>query len=309
MKYIELTVHTTTPGSELVSDVFWEYTDGGVAISDVNDVIALSKQKPGAWDYMDDGVISLRGDVLCKGYVPADRPDIISEIEARLNRIKKAVEFNVGSLETVKREVEGDEWLERWKEHFRPIKIGKVTVCPEWIEYAPEIGETVTKIDSNMAFGTGEHETTSMCIELLQKYLKPDSDVIDVGCGSGILGITAKKLGARSVLMTDIDVCAVEAAEHNAEINGAHCDVRCENLLDDETAKGDLLLANIMAEILIGFSQGIINNLKNGGVIILSGILDTRLSAVLAAYKSAGFTELETLAKGEWRAVAMRCGG
>lgn len=111
----------------------------------------------------------------------------------------------VGTLETVQREVEGDAWIETWKEHFRPFNIGKVVVCPAWLDHAPKAGETTVKIDTFMAFGTGEHETTSMCVELLQEFMRPGETVIDVGCGSGILGITASLLGAEKVIMTDID--------------------------------------------------------------------------------------------------------
>lgn len=307
MKYIELTVHTSTLGSELVSDIFWEFTNDGVAISDVNDVIALSKLKRNVWDYIDENVINANFDVLCKGYIPVGEEYKIPLIEERLRNLKEGFEFPLGSLETVKREIEGDEWLERWKEHFKPIKLGKVVICPEWIPYQPSADETVTKIDSNMAFGTGEHETTSMCVELLQEFINKDSTVIDVGCGSGILGITAAKLGAKSVLMTDIDECAVDASNHNCKINGVtNCKVLLKNLLDDQTVKGDIILANIMAETLAFFAPQIGNNLNANGVIILSGILNTKLDFVLDAYVKAGFSLLKTVKKGEWSAVAMR---
>lgn len=307
MKYIELTVHTSTIGSELISDIFWEFSNEGVAISDVNDVIALSKLKRNAWDYIDDDVLNASSDVLCKGYIPVNEEYKIPLIENKIRELGQNSELPLGSLETVKREIEGDEWLERWKEHFKPIHIGSVTVCPEWIPYEPQKGETVTKIDSNMAFGTGEHETTSMCIELLQQFINPDATVIDVGCGSGILGITASKLGAKNVLMTDIDECAVEASEHNCKINCvANCTPLLKNLLDDQTLKGDIILANIMAEVLVAFSPNIGKNLNDNGIIILSGILNTKLNFVLDAYTKAGFSLIKTLQKGEWSAVAMR---
>ena len=307
MKYIELTVHTSTLGSELISDVFWEFSDEGVAISDVNDVIALSKLKRNVWDYIDENVLNANSDVLCKGYIPVGEEYKIPLIEERINALKQNCEFSLGSLETVKREIEGDEWLERWKEHFKPIKLNNVVICPEWIPYEPKDGETVTKIDSNMAFGTGEHETTSMCIELLQEYISDATSVIDVGCGSGILGITASKLGAKNVLMTDIDECAVDASNHNCKINGVtNCEVILKNLLDDQTIKGDIILANIMAEVLVFFAPNIGKNLNDNGVIILSGILNTKLEMVLSAYVKAGFEELKTVKKGEWCALAMR---
>ena len=128
---------------------------------------------------------------------------------------------SLGTLETSRREIEGDDWIDVWKKHFRPLHIGKrVVVCPEWIPYEPKEGEVIVTLDSNMAFGTGEHETTSMCLELLQEYLKEGDTVVDVGCGSGILGIAALKLGAKFAYMTDIDYVAVKSATHNCERNG-----------------------------------------------------------------------------------------
>ncbi len=306
MKYTEITVHTTTLGSELVSDIFWQFTEDGVAISDVNDVIALSKAKRGTWDYIDEKLLA-PAEVLCKGYVPADDERTKSAVLSALRRLKENAAVPVGTLETVQREVEGDAWIETWKEHFRPFNIGKVVVCPAWLDHAPKAGETTVKIDTFMAFGTGEHETTSMCVELLQEFMRPGETVIDVGCGSGILGITASLLGAEKVIMTDIDECAVTAAKNNAALNGIkNYTVELKNLLDDETCKGDIVLANIMAEILVGFSGNIGGNLNAGGTVILSGILNTKEDFVKNAYTSAGFKEIKALRKGEWVALAMK---
>lgn len=304
MEYIELTVSTSTEGSELVADIAWNYTDLGVAISDVNDVIELSKMKRRMWDYMKDGLAEQK-DVLVKAYFDTDDEKGVKNFLNDLSALKRNSEFNVGSLETVRRTVDGDAWLNTWKEHFKPLHIGKVVICPEWINYDEKEGETVVKIDANMAFGTGEHETTSMCIELLQKYMVKDESVIDVGCGSGILGITALKLGCKDVLMTDIDSQAVEASEHNAQLNGVSATVIEKNLLDDTTIKGDLILANIMAEILVEFSNGIKGNLNENGKIILSGILNEKANTVITAYEKQGFKLIEKISKGEWTAVCM----
>ncbi len=306
MKYTEITVCTTSLGSELVGDIFWRYTEDGVAISDVNDVIALSREKKGTWDYIEENLLA-PAPVLCKGYVPAGDGERVKKIEEELRALKESAAVDVGTLEVGKREVEGDAWVETWKAHFRPFHIGEVVVCPAWIDYAPKAGETTVKIDSFMAFGTGEHETTAMCVELLQEFVEKDSAVIDVGCGSGILGITAALLGAKDVLMTDIDECAVTAAKRNAELNGVkNCRAELKNLLDDETLRGDVVLANIMAEILVGFSKDIKKNVAENGVIILSGILLSKEDFVKDAYKNAGFTEIKTLRRGEWVAVAMK---
>ena len=212
--------------------------------------------------------------------------------------------LDLGSLETVKREIDGDLWREQWKEHFKPIPIDKIVIVPEWIDYKAKDGEIKVLLDSNMAFGTGEHETTSMCVKFLGKYVQQDDTVLDVGCGSGILGISASKLGAKQVIMTDIDECAIVATEHNMKLNNiTNGQVLLKNLLDDNTVRGDIIVCNIMAEVLIFFAPHIANNLNAGGKIILSGILVERLSAVKDAYLNAGFKFIEQDIKGEWSAL------
>ena len=200
MKYIELTIHTTTEASEIISDIMWAYTDYGVTICDRADIIALQTAKESTfWDYMDDeleeGLASDKpSDVLVKCYVAEDVaaeivPAILRDIADAKERSEGFVPF--GTLEDTKRTVDGDDWIDVWKKHFRPIHLGAIVVVPEWIDYQPVEGEHVVLLDSNMAFGTGEHETTSSCVELMQEYVTPESVCIDVGCGSGILGISA----------------------------------------------------------------------------------------------------------------------
>ena len=202
----------------------------------------------------------------------------------------------------------GDDWIDVWKKHFRPIPLGKIVVVPEWIAYEKKEGEEVVLLDSNMAFGTGEHETTSMCVELMQDYLKEGDTVIDVGCGSGILGISAVKLGANLAYLTDIDYVAVESARHNCELNGVaeHTVVAHSNLLEDAEIKGDVMLANITAEVLRFLAPSIPKNLKQGGVLILSGIIESRLSLVKEAYAAVGMTVVRERKKGEWYALVLK---
>ncbi len=302
--FIEITVSTTHIGSELVSDIISEYTELGIAVYDVQDVIQLEKSGK-AWDYADENVFSADKTVLIKAYFPIDIAyKTISEIEKRLNTLKQNSPFDLGSLEIIKREVDGDYWREQWKVHFKPIPLGKVVIVPEWLNYKPEKDQTVILLDSNMAFGTGEHETTSMCVEYIAKYLDGGQTVIDVGCGSGILGITASKLGAKQVIMTDIDECAITATEHNMKLNGVtNGVVLLKNLLDDNTVKGDIIVANIMAEVLIGFAPYIGQNLNKNGKIILSGILTDRIERVKSAYIEQGFEFIEQNIKGEWSAL------
>ncbi len=305
--YIEITVKTTHEGAELVADILGGYSDMGVSILDVQDVLDLNASGKN-WDYADDTILKADKTVLVKAYIKLeDATTIEREIISSLENLKKNSPFNLGSLETLKKAVDGDEWREKWKEFFRPITLGCVTIIPEWIKYECREGEIPVYIGSNMAFGTGEHETTSMCVELLQKYVRPSDVVLDVGSGSGILGITASKLAAKEVVMTDIDECAVIASKENAKLNGVNnAKVLLKNLLEDEKIKGNVIVANIIAEVLILFAPNIGKNLEDNGVIILSGILTDRIEKVVKAYEDNGFTLLDKNIKGEWCALAFK---
>lgn len=317
MKFIEWTVHTTTAGSDLVADVLWDHTNYGVTVCDINDVIALQSDKRTFWDYMDDDLAEQAksaGDVLVKCYLPVDIADAeIAKINAELSALRErgAGFIDFGTFETGRREIEGDDWIDVWKKHFRPLHIGqRIVICPEWIAYRPKPEEVVVSLDSNMAFGTGEHETTSMCLELLQKYLHPGDTVVDVGCGSGILGIAAVKLGARFAYLTDIDYVAVRSAEHNASLNGVaeQVKVALSDLLEGADICGETMTANITADILCRLADSIPKNLKEGGTLILSGIIESKLAQVIAAYEAQGLTLLEQRRQGEWFALAFRKG-
>ena len=310
MKFIEFTVHTTTEGSELVADIFWNYTNYGVTVCDYNDIVALQSDKRTFWDYMDDDVARPSGDVLVKCFLPVDIADEdIRSILADIEELKERSAFPLGTLETARREVDGDDWIDIWKKHFRPLHIGeRVVVCPEWIEYAPKEGEAVVRLDSNMAFGTGEHETTAMCLELLQQYLRPGDTVVDVGCGSGILGIAALLMGAGFAYMTDIDYVAVQSAAHNAALNGVdgRAKIALSDLLEDADVRGQVMTANITADILCRLAGSIPKNLCPGGALILSGIIAPKLAQVIAAYEGVGLHLEKQLQRGEWYALAFR---
>lgn len=313
MKFIELTISTTTEAQELVADVAWNYSEYGVAISDVKDVTELIENRRSSWDYIDEALLKeLNRDVtLVKAYIAEDGADkVVAEIEGDLTALRGRCEgfVSVGSLELVKRVVDGDDWIEIWRKHYKPMKFGSVVVCPAWIEYEPADGEKKVLIDSNMAFGTGEHETTSMVIELMQEYISQFKTVIDVGTGSGILGISAAKLGAESVYMTDIDPVAVKTAEHNCVMNGVadKCEVCLNDLLSEKQIKGELLLANITADVLLILSDTVTENVEKNGVMVMSGILKNRAEEVLDRYASLGFELEKRKDKGEWTALAMR---
>ena len=312
MKYIELTVHTTTEASEIVSDIMWNYTDYGVTICDRNDINALQNAKDSTyWDYMDEELTENRpSDVLVKCYVAEDVADgvissILSDIKNAQTLSGGAIAF--GTLEDTKRRVDGDDWIDVWKKHFRPIPLGKIVVVPEWIAYEPKADEHIVLLDSNMAFGTGEHETTSMCVEWLQRFITPETVCIDVGCGSGILGISALKLGAAKAYLTDIDPIAVESSLHNCKLNGVaeRAVVAHSNLLDDTDIQADLMVANITGVILKMLAPSIPKNLKPDGVLVLSGIIESRLEMVKVAYAEVGMTVVNERRKGEWYSLVL----
>lgn len=303
--YIELTVITTHTGSELIADMLSEYSIDGVAINDIQDVIDLEKSGR-TWDYTDDDVYKRDNSVLIKCYIKKEGAEAtIKEIKARLDTLKNSCPFELGTLSISTNEIDGDLWKEKWKENFKPIHIGEnIVIVPEWVDYKAKNGEKIVYIGTDMAFGTGEHETTAMCIEILERYVKSGDTVIDVGCGSGILGITASKLGAKKVVMTDIDDCAIDASKKNCEINGVdNAQVLKENLLDRNIVRGDIIVCNIMAEVLIAFSQIIGGSLVKGGTIILSGILNDRKDKVIDAYTRVGYILKDSMERGEWSAL------
>lgn len=312
MKFIELTVHTTSEGSELVADIFWNYTNYGVTVCDVNDIIALQNDKRTFWDYMDDELTAEGSDVLVKCFLPVDiAEENVRSIRADLEMLRErsAGFVELGSLESTCREIDGDDWIDVWKKHFRPIHIGgRVVVCPEWIAYEPAADEVVIKLDSNMAFGTGEHETTSMCLELLQETMKEGDTMIDVGCGSGILGIAGVKLGAKFAYLTDIDYVAVKSATHNAALNGVQEKVKVDlsDLLENADVRGEIMTANITADILCRLADSIPKNLKEGGTLILSGIIEPKLAQVIQTYEGLGLKKICQKRKGEWFALAFK---
>ena len=312
MKFTELTIHTTSEGSELVADVLWRYTNYGVAISDVKDVIALQRNKAMYWDYIDDSLTKDGGEALVKAFVALNETEnVVPLIRGDLEELKvNGGDFvSFGSLECTRRILEGDDWIEIWKKHFRPLHIGeKIVVCPEWIKYEKQPDEQVVLLDSNMAFGTGEHETTSMCLKLLQEYITPQSVCVDVGCGSGILGISAVKLGAKFAYLTDIDDIAVKSATHNSEINGVSDRIKVvrSDLLGDAEINADLVFANITAEILCRLAPSVTAHLKRGGTLVLSGIIESRLDMVLDAFSAQGLKLEKQLKEGEWFALSFK---
>ncbi len=303
MEFIELTITTTQEAEEVIADLFWEYTDYGVAISSVDDVIKLLNSDV-IYDYYDDKILEgCSGVSLVKGYFNLDEAEEkINSVRIRLNEMLNIGALNYGTLEMVKRTVDGDDWVAIWKKHFKPINFGFVTICPEWIECNDDL---VVKINSNMAFGTGEHETTYMVINLLKPYIMQNTKVLDVGTGSGILGLTALKLGAEKVVMTDIDQVACEVAKQNAKLNNVEnkCEILCQGDLSKIDETFDLVVANITCEVLTVLAESMSERLRKHGRMILSGILNDRVTKVIGAFSKYGCRVIVHDIIGEWSSL------
>lgn len=310
MKYIELQVITTTEASDAVSELLYNEGAAGVLIEDPNDFKALNKDEK-SWDYVEEELVKLLGeDTRVKGYFSSDVFN-----EAKLDTIKFRVEkleeygLDKGKGIVTYKEVNDEDWANAWKKYYKPTKVGeKVIIKPTWEEYQAKADEVIVELDPGMAFGTGTHETTIMCIKFLEKYVGSGSTVFDVGCGSGILGITAAKLNAGKVVCVDIDEISCKVSRENAEMNkvGDKVEVRCGNLLDVVSDKADVIIANIIADIIISFSEDAMNFLNKGGIFISSGIIRDRRDDVLKKLRAEGFNVLEVLEMGEWCAIAAK---
>lgn len=309
MKWTEITVHTTTFGSELVSDIFFGMGASGVVVSDRNDIIETLKDKR-MWDYVDDDLLSSCGEItLVKAFVTGDiLQATLKKLNTNLAKLKTREEpdFPIGSLEVITREINDEDWLNIWKKHYKPIHIRQAVICPVWIDYQRSADETVIKIDPGMAFGTGEHETTSMCIDLMQDFDLNKKTVIDVGCGSGILGAAAILLGASHATMVDFDSQAVSAAKKNAALNAVteRCDVLEGDLLSNVREPVDVVFANITADVLLRLKSDILAFVKEGGAVMISGLINKRADEVISAYEAVGLKLVRKINCGEWNAAA-----
>jgi ribosomal protein L11 methyltransferase len=247
-------------------------------------------------------------DVIVKAYYGEDGfEDTLIYVHSRLDELKQAQDM--GSLSVNVNTVADTDWNENFKKHFKAFRAaGCFVVKPTWQDYPSESGDIVIEIDPGMAFGSGAHETTRMCLELLQTHMPSQASVLDVGCGSGILGIGAAKLGAKSVLALDNDSVSVCVARENAQSNGASVmEVRQSDLLQNaEKERYDVILANIIADIVIRLNESAADYLKDDGVYIISGIIDDREGDVINSLEKNGFKVVETLSMADWRAFAAR---
>ncbi len=312
MDWMEYTILTTTEGSELVSQILLDAGSTGTMIEDKNDVRA--NQRPeGRWDILDESIACrMSDDVKVTGYFEVDGGlgDRIAFIEGELRRIRSLdLGMDLGKLTTLRHDVAEQDWTESWKAAFKPFRLGEhMLMKPSWEDVETRPGDHVIEIDPGMAFGTGTHETTGMCVKLVEKYVKPGQRVIDIGTGTGILAIAAAHMGANPVLATDLDAVAVRVAAENVKINGFEgvIDVRCGDLLDAVVESGDVVIANIIADVIVNLAKPVRERIVDGGLFICSGISVERRADVLKALKDADFEVLDDLNEGEWCAMAAR---
>ncbi len=301
MNWKQICIHTTEEASDIVSSILMdagatgvEMEGGSVPVAERDEYIAQPQEN-------NEGII-------VKAYYGEDGfDDTLLYVQSRLNELKEAQDM--GSLCVSVNTVADTDWNENFKKHFKAFRAaGCFVVKPTWQDYPCENGDIVIEIDPGMAFGSGAHETTRMCLELLQKYMPGKAAVLDVGCGSGILGIGAAKLGAKRVLALDNDNVSVGVAQANAQSNGADVmEVRQSDLLlNAGNEKYDIILANIIADIVIRLNQNARKYLLNDGVYIMSGIIDERENDVLGSLEKNGFEIIETLSMADWRAFAAR---
>lgn len=298
MKYKTITVFTNHNDADLISSAMFDAGAGGVSILDKQDFLDLVKSDV-IWDYVDESVLEqsevVKVSTMCE---PTDT-DFIGNLQANLEEMKKnGVQFG----EILIGEIDAADYENEWKKYYNPIKTKHITIVPTWIDYKAGKDEKIMRLDPGMAFGTGSHATTRMCLELMDVNGK---DVIDVGCGSGILGIAAKICGAKSVYMCDIDEQAVEFARQNASLNHVDAVIERADLLEGDR-QADFIFANITADILMRFSKSIGKHLRKGGIIVLSGIIDTREAEVLQCYRDAGYEIIERQSIDDWRAFKLK---
>ena len=296
MNWKKISIKTTEENADIAASVLMDLGAGGVEMQGGSVPEAASDEYtlPGAESDA----------VTVSAYFGEDGADALAEtLRARLCDIFPDTPPEL-SVETVP----DTDWNENFRRNFKAFRAaGRFVIKPSWEDYPAEADDIVLQIDPGMAFGTGDHESTRMCLELLQKYMQPGSRVLDVGTGSGILGIAAKKLGASSVLALDYDPVSVRVAAENAAANGVVMETRQSDLLGHaDGGPYDVVLANIVADILIRLNRDIVPYLKQGGAYILGGIIEERLEDVTASLVQNGMDVVETLAMNDWRAVAAR---
>ncbi|MBM6826099.1 50S ribosomal protein L11 methyltransferase [Mordavella massiliensis] len=315
MKWNQFRLKTTTEAEDIVSSMLMDLGIQGVQIEDKVPLTEQDKEQMFV-DILpqipaDDGVAYLTF------YLEEEE-----DPEAVLERIRRELEemrsyVDVGECTIEESQTEDVDWVNNWKKYFHQFSIDDILVIPSWEQVeAKDSDKMVIHIDPGTAFGTGMHETTQLCIRQLRKYVKPGAQILDVGCGSGILGMLALKFGAAHSVGTDLDPCAIDATHENMKANGIREDqyeVMIGNIIDDKEVqdkagyeKYDIVAANILADVLVPLTPVILHQLKKGGIYITSGIIDDKEETVTEAVRAAGMEVLEVHHQGEWVSVTAR---
>ena len=315
MKWNKFRLKTTTEAEDIVSSMLMDLGIQGVEIEDKIPLSQSDKEQMFV-DILpqieaDDGVAYL------SFYMEPeeDQEKILKDVKRGLKEMSAYV--NVGECTIEESETEDVDWVNNWKQYFHQFYVDDILIIPSWEEVkAKDKDKMVIHIDPGTAFGTGMHETTQLCIRQIRKYVTKNTRILDVGCGSGILGMLALKFGAAYSVGTDLDPCAIEATHENMEANGISKDwyeVMIGNIIDDKSVQDhvgyecyDIVVANILADVLVGLTPVIVNQLKKDGIYITSGIIDDKEQDVVDAVKAAGLQVLDVAYQGEWVCVTAK---
>lgn len=312
MNYKKITIYTTTPAIDIVSGFLTMHGIRGVMIEDAQDFTDFLSDTTIHWDYVDEDLMRLKEvETNVTFYLPDNLQGIetFRAIEKELPELKTLnPAVDLGSLNMKFAEVDEEDWSTAWKKYYHPTKIGeKLVVVPCWEEYECAADEVKVTLDPGMAFGTGTHETTRLCMQLLEKTVTADTRVLDIGTGSGILAITALLLGAKEAVGVDIDEVAVRTAHENAALNNV--DERLTVFIGDLTEKVsgtyDVICANIVADVIIRLSADVTKFVHEKTTLLVSGIIEERCEEVKAALVGAGLTIHEIHTEGGWAAIRL----
>lgn len=298
MKYIEMTINTSKDKKDIIEGILFDY--GIYTTEEISsDIVDELDQDEKDWDFIDYPLLNSKEGVFALRVYPENMEDA-NNLKAELN------EKNLGQC--LLEEKDDEDWANNWKKYYKPLEIGeKLAIVPEWEAYDND-KRIVIKINPGMAFGTGTHESTYMCLELLERYVKKDDEIFDIGCGSGILAIAALKLGAKRALAVDIDDKCIDASHENAGLNKLEdkMEIKKGNLLDVVKGRADLIVSNIIAEIIVDEIKNLKNHMDKGGIFITSGIIKERRQMVIDALKENGFEIIDELEKNNWVAIVGR---